>query len=161
MVRLEQMDVDLLNFVQKLIQFRKDHPALRRRGWFLGRPIHGSEVKDIAWFTLEGEQMAEEDWGLGYAKSIGVFLNGGTIPNPHPRSAPVIDANFYFIFNAHYEPLVFTLPRKKWAEKWVKELDTATGWPETEEFFQAETQITVESRSLVVLREVQGSSETG
>ena len=104
MVRLGKYDNDLLVFTQKLIRYRKDHPALRRRRWFQGRPIHGSEVKDIAWFTMDGKQMAEEDWGHGYAKSLGIFLNGETIPNPNPRGEPVIDANFYFIFNAHYEP---------------------------------------------------------
>jgi isoamylase len=157
----ENIDNDLLVFTQKLIRFRKDHPALRRRRWFQGRPIHGSGVKDIAWFTMDGEQMAEEDWGHGYAKSLGIFLNGETIPNPNPRGEPVIDANFYFIFNAHYEPLTFSLPESEWGEQWLKELDTATGWSETEEFFQAEEQITVESRSLVVLRQVSEPAETG
>jgi hypothetical protein len=55
--------------------------------------------------------------------------------------------------------LTFTLPHKRWAEKWIKEFDTATGWPDAEEFFEAEGKISVESRSLAVLREVQGPSE--
>jgi pullulanase/glycogen debranching enzyme len=63
----------------------------------LGR-IHGSKVTDIAWFTLEGLQMAEEHWGEGFAKSLGVFLNGKTIPNPNPKGEPVEDDNFYIIF---------------------------------------------------------------
>ncbi len=146
-------DKDLLVFSQKLIRYRKDHPVLRRRRWFQGQPIHGSEVTDIAWFTLEGQQMAEEDWGQGYAKSLGVFLNGATIPNPNPRGEPIIDNNFYLIFNAHHEPLNFTLPGPDWAELWVKELDTATGWVEKEESFKAGAQTKVEARTLVVFRQ--------
>jgi isoamylase len=157
----ETYDNDLLTFTQRLIRYRKDHPALRRRRWFQGRPIHGSEVKDIAWFGMDGKQMAEEDWGLGHAKSLGIFLNGGTIPNPNPRGEPVIDSNFYFIFNAHFEPLIFNLPESKWAEQWVKKLDSSTGWLEEKELCKAGDEIKVEARSLVVLREVQGPSEAG
>jgi glycogen operon protein len=146
-------DANLLAFCQRLIRYRKDHPVFRRRRWFQGRPIHGSEVKDIAWFTLEGEQMAEEDWGQGYAKSLGVFLNGATIPNPNRRGEPVIDDNFYLLFNAHYEALNFTLPGAAWGERWVKELATEIGWVKEEETFKAGEPIKVEARSLVVLRQ--------
>ena len=30
----------------------------------------------IGWFTPGGEEMSEEDWQAGFAKSLGVFLNG-------------------------------------------------------------------------------------
>ncbi|MFO8239431.1 MAG: glycogen debranching protein GlgX [Dissulfuribacterales bacterium] len=148
----EKVDEDLLVFCQKLIQYRIDHPVFHRRGWFHGRPIHGSEIEDIAWFTIEGEQMDEEDWGQGYAKSLGVFLNGKTIPNPNPRGEPVTDDNFYIMINAHYEPLVFSLPGTSWGEIWIKELDTEGGWLEVEEILKEGDQINVEARSLVVLR---------
>ncbi|AKH37167.1 MULTISPECIES: glycogen debranching protein GlgX [Nitrosomonas] len=148
----ENADKDLLVFCQKLIEYRKNHPVFHRRHWFQGQPIHGSEVKDIAWFTLEGAQMSENDWGLGYAKSLGIFLNGITIPNPYPRGEPVKDDNFYVIFNAHHEALTFTLPGMEWGALWIKELDTSIGWPENQESFKAESQINVEARSVVVLR---------
>jgi pullulanase/glycogen debranching enzyme len=124
----------------------------RRRGWFQGRPIHGGEVKDIAWFTMEGDPMAEEDWGQGYAKSLGIFLNGAAIPNPNPRGEPVTDDSFSIIFNAHHEPLDFCLPGSDWGTLWVKELDTETGWVEKEESFKAGDQISVKAHSLIVLR---------
>jgi len=148
----EKVDEYLLVFCQKLIQYRIEHPVFHRRGWFHGRPIHGSEIEDIAWFTIEGEQMDEEDWGQGYAKSLGVFLNGKTIPNPNPRGEPVTDDNFYIMINAHYEPLVFSLPGTSWGEIWIKELDTEGGWLEVEEILKEGDQINVEARSLVVLR---------
>ncbi len=149
----ENLDEDLLDFCRRLIQYRKEHPVFRRRRWFQGRPIHGSEIKDLAWFTLEGEQMAEEDWERGYAKSLGVFLNGEAIPNPNPRGEPVNDDQFYLIFNAHYEPLDFTIPGPEWGEHWLKELDTAVGWIENEESFKSGDRLTVEARSLVILRQ--------
>ena len=101
---------------------------------------------------MEGEQMAEEDWGLGHAKSLAFFLNGKTIPYPHPRGEPVIDDNFYLIFNADRNFLNFIFPGPKWGHRWVKEFDTETGWMEKEELFGAKGQIRVEGRSLAVLR---------
>ena len=148
----ETTDKDLLAFCKKLISYRKSHPVFRRRGWFQGRPIHGSDLRDIEWFTEGGKQMASEDWGKGYIKSLGIFLNGKTIPNPNPRGAPVKDDSFYIIFNAQAEALNFTLPNREWCEQWIKELDTAEGWLESEQLFMAEDKIKVENRSLVVLR---------
>jgi len=148
----ENTDEALLDFCKKLIQYRRDHPVFRRRGWFHGRSIHGSEVDDIRWFTMEGEQMAEEDWGLGFTKSLGVFLNGATIPNPNPRGEPVIDDNFYLIFNALHEPLQFVLPGSDYGAHWVKDLDTQTGWLEEQKLLKAGDTIRVAARSLVVLR---------
>ncbi len=146
-------DEELLSFCRDLIQYRREHPVLRRRRWFQGRPIHGSEIKDIAWFNLEGEVMAEEDWGLGYAKSLGLFLNGEAIPNPNPHGEPVIDDNFYIIFNAHHEPLDFTLPGPDWGERWLKDLDTENGWAEEKVSVEAGGRITVAAHCLVVLRQ--------
>ncbi|MFO7962682.1 MAG: glycogen debranching protein GlgX [Desulfobacterales bacterium] len=148
----ERVDDELLAFCRKVIGFRREHPVFRRRGWFQGRPIHGSEVKDIAWFSLEGRQMDEENWGEGYAKSIGIFLNGATIPNPNLRGEPVFDDSFYIMFNAHYEPLDFSLPDEKWGVQWIKEFDTAAGWPEEKKSFKAGERIGIEARSLAVLR---------
>ncbi|MFO7911434.1 MAG: glycogen debranching protein GlgX, partial [Desulfotignum sp.] len=148
----ENVDEGLLDFCQKMIQYRKDHPVFRRRGWFHGRSIHGSEVDDIRWFTMEGEQMAEEDWGQGVTKSLGVFLNGATIPNPNPRGEPVTDDNFYLIVNAHHDALKFILPGPDYGNLWTKEIDTETGWLEDPPTLKAGSAILVAARSLVVLR---------
>ncbi|MDZ7664712.1 MAG: glycogen debranching protein GlgX [Desulfotignum sp.] len=148
----ENLDETLLDFCQKLIQYRKDHPVFRRRGWFHGRSIHGSDVDDIRWFTMEGEQMVEQDWGQGFTKSLGVFLNGATIPNPNPRGEPVTDDNFYLIFNADHEALQFILPGPDYGTLWIKEIDTETGWLEEPPSLKAGDAIMVAARSLVVLR---------
>jgi isoamylase len=148
------VDTELLEFCRQLIAYRQRHPALHRRGWFQGRPIRGSKVEDIAWFTLAGEPMTDADWDQGYAKSLGVFLNGKTIPNPNPRGEPVQDDHFYLIFNAHHEPLTFTLPDVRWAKSWLLELATDSGWTldEAAQSCRAGEQLEIAARSLVVLR---------
>ena len=77
------------------------HPVFCRRRWFQGRPIHGTGVSDIGWFTPGGIEMSDEDWQAGFAKSLGVFLNGDAIPTPNERGERVVDDSFYVMFNAH------------------------------------------------------------
>lgn len=148
----ENVDKELLDFCQKIINYLKDHPVFRRRGWFHNQSIHGSEVDDIRWFTMQGEQMAEQDWGQGVTQSLGVFLNGATIPNPNPRGEPVIDDNFYLVFNAYHESVECILPGPAYGARWVKDLDTNVGWPEEQEILKAGDTIMIADRSLVILR---------
>ena len=113
-------------------------------------------MTDIAWFTLDGAEMAEEHWNEGFAKSLGIFLNGEGIHSPDSRGERVVDESFYVLFNAHHEPLQFTLPKRDWGEEWVVVLDTARPTlEEQEERHKAGDEVAVESRSLKVLRRVQ------
>jgi glycogen operon protein len=151
----EAADKQLLEFTRNLIQFRKQHPVFHRRGWFQGRPIYGAKVTDVGWFTPDGLEMAEEQWGEGFAKAVGVFLNGEGIDTPDARGERVVDESFYVLFNAHYEPLPFVLPKPEWGKQWTVVLDTTKPLPEEEQHvYKAGDEIPVESRSVKVLRRV-------
>jgi isoamylase len=121
---LVEENADLVALTARLAEFRRDHPVFRRRRFFQGRPIHGSDVTDIGWFSPDGSEMSEEDWDSGFAKSVGVFLNGDAIPDPDPRGEKVTDDSFILLFNAHYEKLPFTIPNRDWGDHWVVVLDT-------------------------------------
>ncbi len=148
----DKIDADMLDFCIKLIEFRKNHPVLRRRGWFQGRPIYGSDISDIAWFNKEGEIMSQHDWEQGFVKSFGVFLNGKAIPNPNPRGEPVEDNDFFIIYNSHHEIVEFRIPDSKWGRYWIKVLDTDTGWIQTQDILKPGSSIKIQSRSLVVFQ---------
>ena len=151
----QSADHDLLEFTTKLIELRKQHPVFRRRRWFQGRPIHGATVTDIGWFTPEGVEMAEEHWGEGFAKAVGVFLNGEGIGDPDPRGERIIDDSYYVLFNAHHEALRFVLPKENWGKEWMVVLDTAATRAEEEQgSHKAGEEVGVEARSLKVLRRV-------
>lgn len=150
----ENIDHDLLAFCQALIRYRRDHPVFRRRGWFQGRAIHGSDIKDIAWFTVEGKQMEEGHWGEGCLKSLAVFVNGGGIPNPNERGEAVVDDNFYLVFNAEQEPVSCVLPSSRWGEHWVKELDTESGWCTSPVHCKKGDSLEVQAHSFVLLRQL-------
>ena len=146
-----EIDEELLSFCRNLIHFRKSHPAFRRRGWFQGKLIHGSETRDIAWFTAQGKEMTEQDWQL-FTKTLGIFLNG-VIKVPYPQREALADDNFYLLINAHYESLNFILPDDQWSCRWLFVFDTDTGWNENgNREFSAGEKIRIEARSLCVLR---------
>jgi glycogen operon protein len=117
-------DDALCEFVRELIALRAAHPNFRRRGWFLGRPIHGASVEDIAWFRPDGDQMKEEDWGMAFARTLGAFLNGHAIRALGPHGERILDETFFVILNAHHETLSFTLPAVRWGARWRRVLDT-------------------------------------
>jgi isoamylase len=117
-------DGTLLGFTRNLIALRGAHPVFRRRHWFQGRAIHGEKIEDIAWFNPDGSQAAEQNWGADFAKALGVFLNGESIPNPNPKGEPVKGDSFYLFFNAG-GALSFKLPPERWGKEWVLAFDTA------------------------------------
>jgi glycogen operon protein len=148
----EHTDERLREFTRRLIALRREHPVFRRRRWFQGRAIHGSGVTDIAWFTPSGEPMSEEHWGQGFARSLGVFLNGQMIGSVGARGGPVVDDSFLMLFNAHHEPVPFTVPRGPWGRRWSVVLDTRHDEAADGPSVDGGQTLELEARSLVLLR---------
>jgi glycogen operon protein len=149
----ESADEELLEFTRRLICLRREHPVFRRRRWFQGLPIRGSEVRDIGWLTPDGKEMAERHWKRGFAKSLAVFLNGGAIASPDPRGEQVLDDSFYLLFNAHDGALSFTLPGEELGRRWKKILDTTVSDIDDEpQTYAAGSQLEVSGLSLILLQ---------
>jgi glycogen operon protein len=156
----ENMDPALFQFTRNLIALRRKHRIFSRRRWFQGRPLHGTGVKDIAWFTPHGKEMTEDDWKVGFAKSLGVFLNGDAITTTDMQGERVTDDSFYVIFNAHHEPLPFTLPDSSFAQDWLKVIDTNEKPPRgdrrrPQQELAAGAKLDVAGRSVVVLQKTE------
>jgi glycogen operon protein len=147
-------DEEFLDFTRHAVALRRAHPVLRRRRFFQGRALRGSEVTDIAWFDPSGDEMTDEQWGEGFAKSLAVWLNGEGISEPGGRGEPIVDDTFLVLVNGHYEGIEFTLPSTQWGEQWVTVLDTSLARQPSgeDEAAGAGTHLEVASRSLVVLR---------
>lgn len=149
----DNMDHELLAFVKKLIQLRKDHPIFCRTRWFKGEKLKGGTVEDIAWFLPEGKEMTDENWNHDFAKSLAVFMNGKAINAHTYEYEPIMDDNFYIIFNAHFDPLKFVFPGAEYGEQWVKIIDTAhVDEMDKNLTYKSGTDITVEGRSVIVLQ---------
>jgi glycogen operon protein len=152
-------DAELFELVARLTRFRRDHPVFHRRRWFTGRSIRGDEVHEIGWLRSDGEAMTDEDWDAGFARTLGLVLNGDAIPSAGPRGEKVVDDTFLVAFNAHHEDHRWTAPGAPWGTAWAPVLDTArpelgaTGPEgETEPEVKAGDTFTVTARSLQVLR---------
>jgi isoamylase len=120
-----QANRDLTEFTARLIELRREHPIFRRQRFFQGRPIRGSNIDDIAWLRPDGQQMDDEDWNTGYARSVAVFLNGQGIPDRDQLGERVLDDSFLLLINSHDEQIAFTLPDKDYGQDWQIVLDTA------------------------------------
>jgi len=142
----------LLTYTQKLIKLLHKHPVLRRRNWFYGREIHGSGISDIGWFNTDGDEI-EDEWNAGFIKTLTVFLNGEEIATPSHRGEQVLDDSFLLMFNTHYEPLEFVIPKGVRDRKWQLLIDTKSeGFVKRRKTYRKTDAIPVAARSLVVLR---------
>ncbi|MCW3042520.1 MAG: glycogen debranching protein [Actinobacteria bacterium] len=152
---LAATNAEQVEFTRRLIELRFAHRIFRRRRWFEGRSIRGSDERDIAWFTPQGTMMKEKDWNVGYAKSICVFLNGEAMAEPDARGERVVDDTFLWLVNAHFEPLAFALPPDEWGSSWTRVFDTSEprgGFDEDGLIYGASEELKVKPRSQVLLR---------
>ncbi|MGC4959885.1 glycogen debranching protein GlgX [Gordonia sp. DT101] len=150
---LAEKNADLLDFTRRAIALRHDHPVLRRRRFFAGKPIRwGDQALDIVWLTPAGQAMTAEDWDSGFGKSLAVFLNGDGIEEKNELGEKVVDDSFLVCFNAHDGDIDFHLPPPSWGLEWSGELDTTHATGATDLTAAAETTVTVGARSVLVLR---------
>ncbi|MCA1820520.1 MAG: glycogen debranching enzyme, partial [Pseudonocardia sp.] len=115
----------LTEFTAALTRLRAAHPVFRRRRFFQGRPIRGSNIEDIAWLRPDGHQMSEDDWNAGFAKTVGIFLNGRGIPERDALGERISDDSFLLLINAHHRPITFTMPDVSYGGSWEIVVDTA------------------------------------
>jgi isoamylase len=147
---------DLIDFTRTLSQLRRAHPVFRRRRFFSGQtaPAGGAHggLQDIVWLTPAGQQMTDNDWHTGYARSLGVFLNGDAITEPGPRGDTVRDQSFLLLFNAHREPVTFVLPGRRFGDAWDALIDTASTPGDTTITYHAACSVDLAGRSIMILR---------
>ena len=146
----------LVAFVQCVIALRRAHPVFRRRDFFHGRPLRGRDVKDILWLKPDGAEMTEEEWDQHFARCLGVYLAGEALTETDRRGRPVVDANFLILFNAHHEPIPFTLPDLGRAA-WRGVLDTANASGLASGQWEAGAEFPLQGRALALFRQLKAS----
>jgi glycogen operon protein len=146
----ESADLELQAFTEQLIRLRREHPVFRRSAFLTGRGVRDSGLPDVWWFRPDGRRMTQKDWQRHDARTLGVFLNGQEIPSRTPTGEEIADDSFLLLFNAHFEPVTFTLPTRRFGARWVVELATGGGVPEGPIHGRAE--VVVQDRALVLLR---------
>ncbi|HEY3110346.1 MAG TPA: glycogen debranching enzyme GlgX, partial [Chloroflexota bacterium] len=142
----------LLAFTRRLIDLRQRHPNLCRRKFFQGRPIRGSDVKDITWFTPDGTEMTEKDWAAGWQRCFGKRL-GEQLGEVDEQGELIVDDVLLILLNGYHEPLPFTLPPARDGEIWELVIDTSR--PERREEkrrLDPGARLDLAARSLALLR---------
>ncbi len=145
----------LLNFVKRMIRLRKEHPLFRRRDFFHGVAVGEGGRKDVAWLKPDGNEMTPEEWEKDFARSLGMWLHGDSLPETDERGRALRDASYLVLFNAHHDVIEFKLPDAGPGVTWRTEIDTSfeSGEPSSE-VASPQGAYPLQGRSLALLREV-------
>jgi glycogen operon protein len=140
-----------LEFTRRLIRLRHEHPVFRRRQFLAGVNPEGSGLPDVWWFRADGRRMTKRDWNE--MRTVGMFLNGDEIAAPGPRGEEVRDDSFLVLFNAHHEDVTFTLPTRRFGDRWELELNTADPYAEAGSLVMlARSEVSMAARSVMLLK---------
>jgi isoamylase len=114
----------LLDFVCRLTELRRDYPTLRRRKFFQGRAIRGSDVTDILFLRPDGESMTEEEWNAGWVRTLGMRLDGDAADVVDGQGKRLPCATVLLLLNAAEEEVEFRLPDFVANVQWRTHVDT-------------------------------------
>lgn len=146
-------DTILLTFVKDLIAFRKKHPVLRRRRFFQGRSVQGSDVRDITWIRPEGGEMGDAEWQEGWIKTLGMRLGGDALNDVDENGDQIVDDTLLILLSAYDQPIDFVMPGFKPDVVWEHVFDTSEkdGVGKPEEYRVGES-YSLAGRSIAVFR---------
>ncbi len=142
-----------LEFTSGLIAMRRRHPVFSRRRFLQGDTVTGDGLREIIWLGPDGREMTEADWGLPFARCLGLYLAGAAIERRDRRGRLVTDNNFVLLYNAHHEPIPFQLSVPLADKVWWTVLDTAADAPFAQQRLEPATPYPLQGRSLALLRE--------
>jgi glycogen operon protein len=146
-----------LEFVARMVAFRRAHPVFSRRRYLRGRTL-ADGIREVAWLRPDGEEMTDQEWHTPYTRCLGVYMAGTVIERVDRRGRPVSDDNFLTLFNAHHERIDFLLPGFHAGGAWEVSVDTAAARdPFEARTFDAGASFPLEARSMAVLRAISPS----
>jgi glycogen operon protein len=145
-----QVDDDLHAFFRRLVRFRSNHPVFRQRRW-----VHGREAPEerlgVIWYRPDGGEMEPKDWGVPFARSLAILLNGGNLP-VGDQGTEQLDHSFLIMVNASHEDVSFVLPAATESNHWMQVIDTsAIGREFRTRSMKRRRRVTIIGRSIRVL----------
>jgi isoamylase len=150
---LDEDQEAFLEFTCGLIAVRRRHPVFSRRRFLQGDTVTADGLREIIWLSPDGREMTRADWGVPYARCLGLYLAGAAIERRDLRGKPVTDNNFLLLSNAHHEPIPFALTGPLAQKTWWTVLDTAAQAPFVQRRLEAGGRYPLQGRSLALLRE--------
>ncbi|MFL6693489.1 MAG: glycogen debranching protein GlgX [Ramlibacter sp.] len=149
----ELRDEPLTEFTRHVIALRRELPVLRDNRWPTGQPDAEGRI-DLAWFSVWGLPMTEEEWVNPSVRCIAALFDGRFTPVDGQPSPSVL-----LLFNASEEAVSFTLPEAAGVAEWRVRIDTGQGhFAHGEaETVQPQAKIELDSHAMAVL--VEGRAE--
>ena len=114
----------MLEWTQRVIRLRREHAVLRRRNFFRGRPIRGSDLKDILWVRPDGQEMSEAEWQDSGMRALGVYLSGHAADITDDEGQSIVGDSLLILFNTSDRAVTFTFPDVNHGNAWRLALDT-------------------------------------
>ncbi|MEI5674593.1 glycogen debranching protein GlgX [Nocardioides sp. CCNWLW212] len=145
--------LDVYEITKLALRLRREHPALRQRHWFEGRPTIRGGPKDLAWLHPSGREMTGDDWHDPELRTVGMFVSGQPLRAPGPQGQQQVDKSFMLWFNSGWLPQRVELPENDWVQSGEVVLSTDVKLP-IGTSVKAGDRISIGRRTVVVLREV-------
>ncbi|MDR7483130.1 MAG: glycogen debranching protein GlgX [Armatimonadota bacterium] len=141
-----------LEFVRRMIAFRKAHPSLRRRTFLTGAPT-AEGFRDVVWLHPEGREMTQEDWTGPRSQALGMLLHGGLIADTDARGRRVTDETLLVLFNAG-RARQFVLPEPPGAWGWELLVSSGPGQGRRRTVLPPSHRMILSPRQVAVLRAI-------
>jgi glycogen operon protein len=108
---LDDREEKFLEFVQRLTQFREEHPSFRRRHFLDPADENGNGTGDVLWWHPDGREMEDDDWHDDNLRAFGYLLRGLNLA-PDSKGRPRHDDPFLVLMNQGSGPVEFELPEE-------------------------------------------------
>jgi len=148
---LDDESREFLEFTRRVIRIRKQHPVLQRRRFFLGRRVHGADIRDIVWLRPDGGEMGEREWSASFVRCLGMLLNGEAMTEWSEEGELLQDTILLLLVNGHQDPVPFRLPTVPDLEEWQLLVDTTFAVEPAARTLTAGSEYPLAGRSLVLL----------
>lgn len=149
---LSEEQLEMFQWTRRVLDLRKNHPALRRRNFFRGRPIRGAGIKDLSWLRPDGNEMSDEDWSNQSVYTVGLWMAGNAPDLRDEEGRQVIDDTMVILMTANPDPVEFRLPPTPAGERWAVLLDTSRPHEGPgARHYRGRARYQLEPRSMVVL----------
>jgi isoamylase len=150
---LDERKSFLLEYTRELIRIRQEHPVFQRRKFFQGRPIQGTQVKDIMWIRPDGKEMTDKDWNSSLVRCIGIRLSGERTDETTENGDTLVDNDFLILLNSYHEQMDFVTPNFVPGAKWEVLLYTIKSSNQSKgKIVNGGTVFQVAARSLALMR---------
>jgi isoamylase len=142
---------DLQELTRAALRLRHEHPTLRQRHFFAGRPPRDGGLPDLAWLHARGRGMTLDDWHDPGLQTVGMFVSGESLRARGPRGEALRDASFLLWFHAGSAPVDVRIPRRRQLLRGEVALSTdpahVVGTP-----VEGGTRLRLDGRSVLVLK---------